>query len=58
MQYSMTSLPNSRLLLPGDSLVTECNLTFSSSNSMFAITKARTKAITDSWQLRARLQWR
>jgi hypothetical protein len=25
---------------------------------MFPITKARTKAITDSWQLRARLQWR
>jgi hypothetical protein len=38
LQYAATALPQSRILLPGDSLVTECNLSYSGAYSgYFAI---------------------
>ncbi|GAX80250.1 hypothetical protein CEUSTIGMA_g7688.t1 [Chlamydomonas eustigma] len=36
-QYAATALPQSRVLLPGDSLVTECNLTYAANSGYFTI---------------------
>jgi hypothetical protein len=40
-QYSMVALPNARLLTPGDSLVTECNFTYSSPDDPRMISRVR-----------------
>lgn len=36
-QWSMSTLPRSRLLLPGDSLITECNMTYNPADPGFAM---------------------
>ena len=40
-QYSSVALPDARLLAPGDSLVTECNFTYSSPNETRIISRVR-----------------
>lgn len=45
-QYSEVALPNARLLAPGDSLVTECNFTYSSPDDVRIASKVRKQPLS------------